>query len=1505
MNRENSDQDLLHRTESQYADSSSNSNQHQEQNLIEIQKRRPQDQPQGNELNQSRRTLTPNDLIEMSKHTVADLAIIADKHKLLGNTLVQTSRPLDSTNWETWKLEFEIKLRNVRLDSLILKEWSDEAKRDDRYEQFNQLAKDNVIFNVSDYLKQFIRYESSARACYVKLTEHFEGSKVIRGWRLCKSLVKMLDNKSEELDKITFAYQSLVDQFNNLFPEVPDEFYVSLFCAVVPDHYDYLLSDVLSKSENQTIKYAEIVRLTMGAFTRMREKDNPHSSAPISNVANINDMRPNQKQQNASSKQQKKTDRKQKKVKSCEHCKTDGHSTHKCWKLLQDIMSGKVEKSQYGQLSAAGSQSNESNKAPEDRKLTIGALVTNLNDADELDPNAEYLDCGAASCVFNTPTGAVELVRQEAIVRDWENRESTVQGVGTFKYRTETGFELTFKDALYKCTAGASFISYSKLAKTKLFYMEGDDETIRFYLKATRELVFTGNLVRNGLYKLSFKAVAPDTRVCAVRISQSAPAEIRIKYWHRLLGHTNFGNIVEMSPLLNISGRPSSRLICDTCTAAKAARGAFPASNSQARQIFDLVHTDLSGTIRIANPDGFSYFLILVDDYSRYIFVYLLSRKFQVKECFRRFAKWVEVQFGRSIKNLRSDNGTEFVNSDMDSLIGGEGANHHRTVHGNPQMNSRAERVMRTVAEAARTLLRDANLSVRFWPYAILYAVMLKNIVRHDGINGEIPHCRMYGEFPRYDTLHPFGLEVFALVQSPENKFSDRAVQAIFIGYPQYVKGFYVYLIDQDKIDVTRDIYLSEEAARSRVKLITRAEWSEWKSSVEPNEEELQLLTNAMNQRENESSADHLLEAQSYEEELDFESCASQLSELSSNEIIPGDEPMANPIESNPDEAQVETSSTESTNSEPVESQSTAEPEKARRFKDVYSRDAPPADYQRGSFIMNRSEYNWFTETFPSANIYRVGPYSGGPRNQRQSIWRVNAIQPPKSFREASKGADSSLWMSEMRKEYAAQVANGTWKLVERPPNAKIFPMIWVYKYQYDSQGMQIGGKARLVVLGNRQTIELNENNYAPVVNFVSVRLLLCLAVAYGLFVHHVDCNTAFLNAEVDGDFYAYQPEGFQIRGYERLVLKLLKAQYGLRQSARRWYLHLRSILLKMGFRQLFTDSCIYLKRSSGVLLIIAVYVDDLLAISNLESELEKFKAEFGGIVKIKDYGTVSKFLGLEIAYDRISRRMEIQQREYISELLREANFDKCHPLKTPMTESDFKQLAQHKENSERTVDVEWYQRFGGNIIWLAGLSRPDLAFVAGVICSRMHNPNEFYMGVLRNVLRYLQFGKSKKLVYSASAAQLQVFADSSFEEAVSKIGMITFLCGNPISWLSKKQQRVVTSTCESEILAVLDSVNEVEYFKCLLSELGFDELVSDAVTVFNDNMSAKHTLETGGDLAKNKHFRNRVNRIIRAIDDKLVTVRYIRTEDMLADMLTKPLQRVKLDQHLSRIGLI
>ena len=463
--------------------------------------------------------------------------------------------------------------------------------------------------------------------------------------------------------------------------------------------------------------------------------------------------------------------------------------------------------------------------------------------------------------------------------------------------------------------------------------------------------------------------------------------------------------------------------------------------------------------------------------------------------------------------------------------------------------------------------------------------------------------------------------------------------------------------------------------------------------------------------------------------------------------------------------------------------------------------------------------------------------------------------------------------------------------------------MIWVYKQVFDSQGMQIGGKARLVVLGNQQKVDLDEHNYAPVASFVAIRVILALATMSGFFVHHIDCCTAFLNAEVEGDIYAYQPDGFKIKGYERHVLKLQKAQYGLRQSARRWYLCLRAVLLKMNFRQLFTDSCLYIKRVNGVLLIIAVYVDDVLVISSDESAIEAFKMDFGKQIRIRDYGAATKFLGLELKYDRLAKRMEISQEEYINAILKEADFESCNPGKVPMTEADFKQLGEHRKSPERAVDVEFYQKFVGKIIYLVSMCRPDLAYVAGVLCARMHDPGEFHVKLLHNALRYLKGTSRKRLIYLNNSSSLEVYADASFEEDVSKVGMISFLGGNAVSWLSRKQQRVATSTCESEILAVLDSVNEVEYLRNLLVELGFEEIVRNPTTIFNDNMSARHSLETGGDMAKNKHYRNRTNRIVRAIDDKLIQVRYIKTELMLADMFTKPLQRLKLNEHLPRIG--
>lgn len=173
------------------------------------------------------------------KYKQSDLDIITNKHKLLTSTLCKVPVKLSTANWETWKTDFMIQMRNLKLDKIILGEWEVIVMVKTEFKDADDCAKDNLMFNIADNLRNFIQHEKLAKNMFQKLVDHFEGSKIIRGWRLCKSLVHLLTNKSDKLDKIAFDYQSLVDEFNVLFPS------------------DYLLSDILSKD---VVSYDQIIK---------------------------------------------------------------------------------------------------------------------------------------------------------------------------------------------------------------------------------------------------------------------------------------------------------------------------------------------------------------------------------------------------------------------------------------------------------------------------------------------------------------------------------------------------------------------------------------------------------------------------------------------------------------------------------------------------------------------------------------------------------------------------------------------------------------------------------------------------------------------------------------------------------------------------------------------------------------------------------------------------------------------------------------------------------------------------------------------------------------------------------------------------------------------------------------------------------------------------------------------------------------------------------------------
>lgn len=154
------------------------------------------------------------------------------------------------------------------------------------------------------------------------------------------------------------------------------------------------------------------------------------------------------------------------------------------------------------------------------------------------------------------------------------------------------------------------------------------------------------------------------------------------------------------------------------------------------------------------------YFLTIVDDHSRGVWVFLLHNKAQVKATLRSFVKMVERQFQKNIKIVRSDNGTEFTS--LTSEFSEQGIRHQTSCVGTPQQNGRVERKHRHILNVARALLFQSSLPVKFWGESILTAAYLINRTPSRLLKGKSPYELIHGAPPSYDNLRVFGCLAFA-----------------------------------------------------------------------------------------------------------------------------------------------------------------------------------------------------------------------------------------------------------------------------------------------------------------------------------------------------------------------------------------------------------------------------------------------------------------------------------------------------------------------------------------------------------------------------------------------------------------------------------------------------------------------------------------------------------------------------------------------------------------------
>ncbi|GJT20107.1 ribonuclease H-like domain-containing protein [Tanacetum coccineum] len=161
--------------------------------------------------------------------------------------------------------------------------------------------------------------------------------------------------------------------------------------------------------------------------------------------------------------------------------------------------------------------------------------------------------------------------------------------------------------------------------------------------------------------------------------------------WHYRLGHPADPVLNVLKDSLNIDKKDNT-VCCEICQRAKQTREPFPLSDHKSKSLGDLVHLDLWGPYKVTSSEGFRFFLTVVDDYTRAVWVYLIKSKDEVSHFITIFYNLIENQFKRKIKVFRSDNGTEFVNQSVSKLCSDKGIIHQTSCVYTPQQNGIAER---------------------------------------------------------------------------------------------------------------------------------------------------------------------------------------------------------------------------------------------------------------------------------------------------------------------------------------------------------------------------------------------------------------------------------------------------------------------------------------------------------------------------------------------------------------------------------------------------------------------------------------------------------------------------------------------------------------------------------------------------------------------------------------------------------------------------------------------
>ena len=510
----------------------------------------------------------------------------------------------------------------------------------------------------------------------------------------------------------------------------------------------------------------------------------------------------------------------------------------------------------------------------------------------------------------------------------------------------------------------------------------------------------------------------------------------------------------------------------------------------------------------------------------------------------------------------------------------------------------------------------------------------------------------------------------------------------------------------------------------------------------------------------------------------------------------------------------------------------------------------------------------------------------------------------PTTYKQAINCINKNMWIIAIEEELNSIRENKTWSLVDLPPGCNTVGSRWVFGLKRNAEGEVVRYKARLVAKGFTQKFGVDYDEvFAPVARSATFRILLTISSARKLVVQQFDVKTAFLNGVLEEEIYMKPPPGSVNVEDSDKVFKLHKSLYGLKQAARSWNKTLHDALMKTGFRQSINDNCLYVLKNDNEECYVITHVDDMLLAAKTKTVIDKVSKSLNCYFEMKSLGDVKQFLGIQVSKYKDGSYM-INQSSYISKIAKEFKLEDCKNSKYPL------HPGYHKFVDGKELDTNNdYRKLIGMLLYISTNTRPDVSAAVSILAQRVAKPRDVDLIEALRVVRYLVTTKNHtlKLFNPQSTISLEAFSDSDFaEDKKDRKSLSGFLCsvlGAPVSWSSRKQNIVSTSTTEAEFYALAEATKELLWLKELLTD--FEVQAPDPIPINSDNKSTIAMIENDKFSSRTKHIDVRLHFVRELVYNKRIKLKYIPTTINPADMFTKPLPGVSIERlrELSQIS--